>query len=203
MNASFSRFRRVAVRLVGLCLAASVGVVPFGGLGAAGTASAQTTTPILARGNVGPAVGAWQTTLNRLFVLGRPSHAGIAVDNIFGPITQTSTRSFQGFARIGVDGVVGPVTRAAATRLLAAPPSPPPAVTPLLRVGSTGAAVGSWQSTLNRLFALGRPVHARIAVDGIFGPNTQAATLAFQRFAHIGADGVVGPITLAAAARNL
>jgi len=43
----------------------------------------------------------------------------------------------------------------------------------------------------------------KIAVDGIFGPNTKAATQAFQQWAHITVDGIVGVNTYAAAARAL
>ncbi|MCL2035403.1 MAG: peptidoglycan-binding protein [Oscillospiraceae bacterium] len=34
-----------------------------------------------------------------------------------------------------------------------------------------------------------------IAVDGIFGPQTQGAVIAFQRMFGLTADGIIGPIT--------
>ena len=43
----------------------------------------------------------------------------------------------------------------------------------------------------------------RVVVDGIFGPKTKAATLAFQQWAHIGADGIVGVRTYTAATQAL
>ncbi|MGH3745820.1 MAG: peptidoglycan recognition protein family protein [Micromonosporaceae bacterium] len=61
----------------------------------------------------------------------------------------------------------------------------------LLRRGSSGAAVRDLQRDLN---AAG----AQLAVDGDFGPKTEAAVKAFQRKAGIDVDGVVGPQTRAA-----
>jgi zinc D-Ala-D-Ala carboxypeptidase len=74
---------------------------------------------------------------------------------------------------------------------------------PLLREGSQGAAVSDWQSTLNKLVAKGTPTQPKVAVDGIFGPATKAATQAFQRWAHISADGIVGVQTYTAASQAL
>ena len=42
-------------------------------------------------------------------------------------------------------------------------------------------------------FLLAGPALADIGVDGIFGPQTRAATMDFQRDAGIAVDGVVGP----------
>ncbi len=57
----------------------------------------------------------------------------------------------------------------------------------LLLVGSRGGDVATWQADLD---AVGR---AGLAVDGIFGPLTDAATRTFQRSHGIAVDGVVGP----------
>ena len=73
----------------------------------------------------------------------------------------------------------------------------------VLREGSRGAAVSDWQSTLNKLAAAGKAAQPKVAVDGIFGAKTKAATLAFQRWAHIGANGIVGVQTYTAAAQAL
>ncbi len=67
----------------------------------------------------------------------------------------------------------------------------------LLRRGSRGAAVATWQWRLR--LALGRD----IGVDDIFGSQTEAATRDFQRARHLAADGIVGPRTRAAMERAL
>lgn len=61
----------------------------------------------------------------------------------------------------------------------------------LLGEGSVGEAVRDLQQSLA---ALGYP----LAVDGIFGKETEKAVSAFQRDHGLGADGIVGPRTLAA-----
>ncbi|HEY8347333.1 MAG TPA: peptidoglycan-binding domain-containing protein, partial [Symbiobacteriaceae bacterium] len=61
--------------------------------------------------------------------------------------------------------------------------------TPLLRRGSTGAAVRGLQRTLAKLGFYRGPI------DGIFGPRTEAAVRAFQRSVGLRVDGIVGPQT--------
>jgi len=60
---------------------------------------------------------------------------------------------------------------------------------PMLRLGSSGAAVMSLEG---RLVELGFPPGP---VDGVFDSSTRSAVVTFQRTARIGADGIVGPIT--------
>jgi hypothetical protein len=63
----------------------------------------------------------------------------------------------------------------------------------LLRRGMRGPEVEALQADLARAgYAL--------VVDGIFGPATQAAVVAFQRSAGLAADGIVGPATRGALA---
>jgi hypothetical protein len=70
-----------------------------------------------------------------------------------------------------------------------APPPPSSSVgTPTLRRGARGAAVATVQSLLGRH---GIPV----AVDGDFGPLTDAAVRRFQASHGLVADGIVGPLT--------
>lgn len=64
-----------------------------------------------------------------------------------------------------------------------------PVELPTLRVGMYGPAVTRVQERLQRLdFYTG-------ALDGIFGPQTEAAVKAFQRSRQLNPDGVIGPVT--------
>lgn len=165
--------------------------------------------PTLSIGSRGDAVRAWQQELNKAFSYGRPSHAAIAVDGDFGLGTKAATEAFQQANHLKSTGVVDNKTYSradAAASGHAAPPgtvtsgTPSPKSGPLLRVGSSGAAVKTWQQALNSLFTAGTPKHGSIATDGAYGPATAGATEAFQSYAKIGADGVVGPNTYQAAA---
>jgi hypothetical protein len=62
----------------------------------------------------------------------------------------------------------------------------------LLKLGSQGPTVSDWQRTL-RLAGFG------VEVDGEFGPETEAATRAFQKRAGLVVDGEVGDATRNAA----
>ena len=61
---------------------------------------------------------------------------------------------------------------------------------PLLRQGSVGPSVTEAQAKLNRAGA-----QPPLAEDGIFGPKTRAAVVAFQGSRGLSADGIVGPRT--------
>lgn len=78
-----------------------------------------------------------------------------------------------------------------AQHTVAAPPAAAPATTarPTLRQGSRGAAVADLQRRLGGLTA-----------DGVFGPMTRRAVVAFQASRGLAADGVVGPRTWGALA---
>ncbi|MCP2167767.1 peptidoglycan-binding protein [Goodfellowiella coeruleoviolacea] len=71
------------------------------------------------------------------------------------------------------------------TASAAAPPA-----WPLVDSGDTGPEVASAQYLL-------RAHGAQITADSIFGPQTQAATKAFQTAQGLDADGIVGPLTWA------
>lgn len=75
------------------------------------------------------------------------------------------------------------------------------AAQPLLRLGSRGGLVASWQRAMNLwLSASGYPADKRLrarfggglTIDGVFGANTLAATKRFQQEGHQRATGTVG-----------
>ncbi|WP_304459516.1 peptidoglycan-binding domain-containing protein, partial [Alicyclobacillus sendaiensis] len=79
-----------------------------------------------------------------------------------------------------------------------ATPSPAPAPSPnnnggdsvtILQLGSTGDAVKTLQEDLNKVLGI------HLAVDGIFGPATQAAVKSFQLQHGLTVDGIYGPQT--------
>lgn len=58
-------------------------------------------------GSTGVHVTRLQREMNRVF----PAYSRLAVDGVFGPLTEKAVREFQRRAGIAVDGIVGPVTR--------------------------------------------------------------------------------------------
>ncbi|MFE9955624.1 peptidoglycan-binding protein [Micromonospora sp. NPDC005299] len=98
----------------------------------------------------------------------------------------------------GLAGLAVPAGPASAAPASAAGPTTGAAVTlaatsqPTLRQGSRGAAVTTLQT---RLTALRYDVGG---VDGIFGPSTHHAVVAFQKVNGLARDGIVGPRTWAA-----
>jgi peptidoglycan hydrolase-like protein with peptidoglycan-binding domain len=107
------------------------------------------------------------------------------VDGLYGPLTQAAVKRFQSSAGLSVDGIAGPHTLRA---LHAEWPQP---VGQGAGYGQSGgsAQVRMLQRHLRR--AAQRPG----AVDGVFGPQTEAAVLRFQSSKGLAADGVVGSQT--------
>jgi len=64
-------------------------------------------------------------------------------------------------------------------------------MTNVLKLGSKGPEVKKLQELLNKIL---KPV-PKLAVDGDFGPSTDAATKKLQAQLNIGIDGIVGPKT--------
>ncbi len=133
-------------------------------------------------GSRGPDVGDIQ---DRLAALGFSSDADART--VFGEATRSAVVAFQKVKGLDPDGIVGPETWRAlyeagyrlGDRLLY-----------LRRPMFRGEDVAELQSRLNSLgFDAGK-------VDGIFGPDTEAAVMEFQRNRHLAEDGKVGPTTL-------
>ena len=93
------------------------------------------------------------------------------------------------FARRLNEGYLGLLT--AGTVPAPAPTPTPSASRPTLRRGNTGGDVTYLQSLFNRAY----PAYSKLAVDGDFGPATEAVAREFQRRSNLAVDGIVGPAT--------
>ena len=144
----------------------------------------------LREGSQGGDVQLWQEAL------------GVTADGDFGPATTTATREWQRANGLTPDGIVG---EASWNKMFSPPEPPEPTPDPqpdpdpdpepdpdptesevpsypgfVLRVGSRGKWVRTWQSALG------------VAADGYFGDDTARATREWQRVNGLDADGVVG-----------
>ena len=158
--------------------------------------------PTLRVGSTGSAVSEIQAMLALLGYFDDP------VDGQYQTSTEAAIKAFQTDVGLSSDGIAGPATWEA---LLPSPSTeftPPdvpatatggaddatdtadsPVALPTLRVGMTGPAVSRVQETLDsRGFYDG-------AIDGVFGPATEAAVKDFQDSVELVADGIVGPAT--------
>lgn len=116
----------------------------------------------------------------------------VAADGVFGPGTTEAVRSFQRLQGLDADGVVGPATwqRLSSTPAPAVAKEPgfPPWPGRLLCQGVDGDDVRQAQRRLaERGWA--------IAVDGSFGPRTDAIVRSYQTEKSLVVDGVVGPVS--------
>jgi peptidoglycan hydrolase-like protein with peptidoglycan-binding domain len=114
--------------------------------------------------------------------------------NPFGPITgvfdaslETSVNSFQQSNGLVVDGIVGPATWAKLPSYREASPE--------LKEGSLGPAVAWLQKVLAGQDFLINFTPYSGAIDGIFGPKTDAAVRALQNWAGLPPNGVLGDDT--------
>lgn len=160
----------------------------------------------LRRGSQGPSVVQAQVMLNRIGQ-NYPAIQRVATDGIFGQQTENAVRRFQEIFNLTLDGIIGQATWYQLVRLYVgvtnlaelesqgqtfyainwqAPNS--------LQSGSRGQKVSQLQYML-RVMSEYVPSIPPVAVDGIFGPRTQEAVIAFQRFEGLPQDGIVGPQT--------
>ena len=108
-------------------------------------------------------------------------HHGFATtkNGVFDATTNTAARAFQSAKGLGVDGIVGPQTWGA--------------LIVTVRRGSQGEAVKGVQEEAAFRNLSGNP--PSLAIDGIFGPKTEAWVRGFQEGVGITVDGIVGPVT--------
>jgi peptidoglycan hydrolase-like protein with peptidoglycan-binding domain len=104
----------------------------------------------------------------------------VAVDGIFGPRTAAAVRAFQESRQLAPDGDVGALTWAA--------------IIVQVKRGSQGDAVRGVQEEFQFRNLSGDPTIG-VQIDGIFGPETDAAVRGFQEALGLSVDGIVGPLT--------
>ena len=161
----------------------------------------------LRRGSQGPSVVQAQVMLNRISQNYPAIPRIYPVDGIFGPQTEQSVLAFQRIFNLDPDGIIGKATWYQMVRLyvgvnnLAELESQGQTFYSLnwqapvdLQQGSRGQKVRQLQYML-QILAEYVPTIPQIVQDGIFGPRTQEAVIAYQRFAGLTPDGIVGPAT--------
>lgn len=134
--------------------------------------------PVLKRGSKGYDVRAAQYLLRSA----RDAWRTLAADGDYGPDTEEIVRAYQGFTGLTVDGIVGGMTWGRLTD------GGSPAST--VHSGDRGDAVSAAQTEMAKHKYL-----TTAQVDGVFGPETDAAVRRFQKDAAIADDGTVGPYT--------
>ncbi len=159
-----------------------------------------------------PDIGIIQQQLNHVGATPR-----LAITGRFDAATTTATKAFQkkliadGIAGVTEDGVVDGITHA---QLKARAPSvnvsdndtvvngpgntqvpsnPAAGTHSQLKAGATGVAVKELQERLNNSGVAGK----KLAVDGVFGPKTDAGLKAFQGTVPVPATGIADPATWA------
>ena len=130
-------------------------------------------------------------------------------DGVFGARTEEAVRVFQRIFNLAQDGVVGKATWYKISYIYVAvtqiaeltsegitqtPTIPATRPTSVLRRGSSGSDVRLAQFLLNLASAF-YGGNSPIAVDGSFGPATEAAVREFQANRSIAVDGVIGGVT--------
>jgi peptidoglycan hydrolase-like protein with peptidoglycan-binding domain len=134
---------------------------------------------VLAVGVAGYDVRVLQQTLTSL------GYSVGTIDGRFGPVTEAGVMAFQRAFGITADGRVGRTTKTAISGLAFNDPTGE-----ILSVGSTGPDVVALQDLLNEKgYGVGQS-------DGVFGPATLKAVIAFQEDKGLWVDGLVGPKTL-------
>jgi len=132
-------------------------------------------------GDTGDDVKRLQRVFARMKVLGSEN-----VNGVFGAQTGQAVRDFQESNGLVVDGVVGPITWSHI--------HPYREASPTLQVGSLGPVVAMLQGVLKTGFGYAG------AIDGIFGPVTEAVVRQYQTDSGLPVTGVMDEQTWMAAA---
>ena len=132
--------------------------------------------PVVQNGNQGHPIRTLQ------FLLRARGH-NLAVDGMFGPITQAGVEAFQTSKGMIANGIVSPQTWSA--------------LIIQVKKGSNGDAVRGVQEEFQ--FRAGEPGKG-LKVDGMFGPETDSTVRGFQHALSLDipavvVDGIVGPVT--------
>ena len=171
-----SRTRPIAAALTAGAVL-SLGVVPSG---------AQDSS--LGLGDEGARVENAQDLLNQFVALSASELPLIAEDAVFGVNTRNAVLEFETATDRVADGVLTLGESIALARLVAELEQDAPVILP----GEQTASVQTWQSELNdwnRLTTNDLPIES----DGIYGPNSVAATRVFEAEADLQVDGIVEP----------
>lgn len=159
---------------------------------------------VLRQGDRGIGVRTIQYYLNFIGFFNSELSPRLTVDGIFGPATREAVIAFQNFYALTPDGIVGKDTWNrmvdAYNGILNALPAEFRSYSSLLypgyfiTTGASGKVVEQLQTFL-RVIAQNNNAVPTVTVDGIFGPQTQAAVTAVQRINGLPQNGAVGPIT--------
>lgn len=139
-------------------------------------ATAALNKPVLKEGSKGDAVKELQTLLNKYIC------KVIKVDGIFGAGTTKAVKEFQGRMFLTADGIVGNKTWQSLF-------SGAPGTMPILQRGNKGQLVIAVQQRLSIANVFNG------AIDGDYGPRTEAAVKTFQQDSGLPVDGKVGERT--------
>ena len=123
-------------------------------------------------GDTGEDVKRLQRVFARMKILGPDN-----VDGVFGAQTEQVVKEFQQSNGLAVDGVVGPITWSHVHPYREAPPT--------LQAGSLGPVVAMLQGVLKTGFGYAG------AIDGIFGPVTEAVVRQYQTGSGLPVSGVM------------
>lgn len=153
---------------------------------------------------MGRQVATWLAAVNKAWLFGHPartpaenrfihSHGLLVVDGVFGPLTQRATRLYQHQYSLPMTGTVTFQSRTAS--LADGLGNCCDGIGPTVSEGDTSAFVTWFQISIERWIARSRPGIRELIPDGVFGPLTTAATIAYQRAVGLDPDGIAGPKT--------